>query len=69
MNHITRFAKGSRNAFAGSFSPDGKRIVLRLERAGKGALATVRRDGSGLRRLTTPSELLPRFIDWSPVAP
>jgi Tol biopolymer transport system component len=33
----------------GSFSPDGKQIVFRLENDGKYALAVVDRDGSYLR--------------------
>lgn len=47
---ITRFAGGEKNAFAGSFSPDGKQIILRLERGDTYTLATVDRDGSNLAR-------------------
>jgi Tol biopolymer transport system component len=51
------------NAFAGSFSPDGRQIVFRLESGNTYSIAVVNRDGSELRRLTTgPTQ--PRFIDW-----
>jgi len=62
---ITRFEGGEENAFAGSFSSDGKRIILRLERGATYGLATVDRDGRNLR---APSEFgtdQPSYIDWS----
>ena len=61
---ITRFEGGEENAFAGSFSSDGKQIILRLERGATYGLATVDRDGRNLR---PPSEFgtdRPRYIDW-----
>jgi TolB protein len=60
---LTRFTGGQRNAFAGSFSPDGTQIVFRLEDGDTHSLAVVDRNGGNLRRLTTgPGR--PRFIDW-----
>jgi Tol biopolymer transport system component len=66
LKRLTRFAGGehAKNAFAGSYSPDGRRIVLRLEKHDKAALATIDRDGRHLRLLTKFRENKPRFIDW-----
>lgn len=61
---LTRFKSPAENAFAGSFSPDGKQIVFRLEKNDRYALATIGRDGKRLRLLTRPSLTKPRFIDW-----
>jgi Tol biopolymer transport system component len=61
---LTHFAGGRKNAFAGSFSPDGKRIVFRLEEGDSYSLAVLDRDGTHLRRLTKPGVDKPRFIDW-----
>ena len=54
LKRLTRFAGGEHamNGFAGSYSPDGRRIVFRLEKHDKGALATIGRDGRHLRLLT-----------------
>jgi Tol biopolymer transport system component len=60
---LTHFTGGMENAFAGSFSPDGKQIVFRLEDGDTYSLAVADRDGGNVRRLTTgPGK--PRFIDW-----
>jgi Tol biopolymer transport system component len=64
VRRLTRFTGARKNAYAGSFSPDGKQIVFRLERGDKHSLAVVDRDGRNLRLLTTPSVDSPRFIDW-----
>jgi TolB protein len=62
--HLTRFKGGTRNAFAGSFAPSGKRVVFRLQKGDRSALATIRRDGSKLRLLTRMTKVTPRYIDW-----
>ena len=62
MTNLTRFTRG-KNAFAGSFSPDGKQIVFRHETGNRYSLAIINRDGSNLRRLTTSGDQ-PRYIDW-----
>ena len=66
LKRLTRFAGGehAKNAFAGSYSPDGRRIVFRLEKHDKAALATIGRDGRHLRLLTKFSNNKPRYIDW-----
>lgn len=61
---LTHFRGGGQNAFAGSFSPDGKHIVFRLEQGLKYALATIDLDGNNMRRLTKPGVDKPRGIDW-----
>lgn len=61
---LTDYAGGSTNAYAGSFSPDGKWIVFRLEKDGKHALAVINRDGGNLRLLTELGPDRPRNIDW-----
>ena len=61
---LTHYAGGSTNAFAGSFSPDGKQIVFRLEKDGTYALAVIDRDGGNLRLLTEFGPDRPRNIDW-----
>jgi Tol biopolymer transport system component len=63
QTRLTHFTGSKRNAFAGSFSPDGTHIVFRLEDGTDSSIAVVDRNGGNLRRLTTgPSK--PRFIDW-----
>jgi Tol biopolymer transport system component len=60
---LTHFTGGTKNAFAGSFSPDGKLIVFRLESGDSYSLATISRNGGIIRKLTT-GKAKPRFIDW-----
>jgi Tol biopolymer transport system component len=60
---LTRFTGGTTNAFAGSFSPDGKQIVFRLEEGDTYSLAVADGDGGNVRKLTT-GKGKPRFIDW-----
>jgi len=60
---LTGFAGRTENAFAGSFSPDGRQIVFRIESGDTYSLAVIDRDGGNLRRITT-GKGRPRFIDW-----
>jgi Tol biopolymer transport system component len=64
MTQLTQYTGRKENAFAGSFSPNGKQIVFRLERGDKYALAVVDPDGENLRLLTKLSKAKPRAIDW-----
>ena len=63
MKNLTGFKGGTENAFAGSFSPDGKQIVFRIESGDTYSLALIDRDGGNLQRITT-GKGRPRFIDW-----
>jgi Tol biopolymer transport system component len=63
MTQVTHFTGAKENAFAGSFSPDGKQIVFRLEEPNTFSLAVIDVDGGNLKRLTT-GKAKPRFIDW-----
>ena len=60
---LTGFTGRTENAFAGSFSPDGKQIVFRIESGEMSSLAVIDRNGENLRRLTT-GRGTPRYIDW-----
>jgi Tol biopolymer transport system component len=62
--YLTHFKGGTTNAFAGSFAPNGRRIVFRLQKGDKYALATIRRDGRHLRLLSPMTKVMPRYIDW-----
>jgi Tol biopolymer transport system component len=61
---LTRLTGGKKNAFAGSFSPDGKQIVFRLETGDTYSLAAIDRDGKNLRVIAKQGKVKPRFIDW-----
>jgi Tol biopolymer transport system component len=64
VTRVTRFKGGDENAFAGSFSPSGKRIVFRHEDGEKAGLASVDLKGRHLRQITPLGPQPPRFIDW-----
>jgi TolB protein len=62
--YLTHFKGGTTNAFVGSFAPNGNRILFRLQKGDRYALATIRRDGGKLRLLTRMTRVMPRYIDW-----
>jgi TolB protein len=62
--YLTHFKGGTTNAFAGSFAPDGKQIVFRLQKKDRYAIAVVGRDGRNLRLMTRLTREIPRFLDW-----
>lgn len=61
---LTHFRGGTMGAFAGSFAPNGKRIVFRLQKGDRYAIATIRRDGGKPRLLTRMTRVKPGYIDW-----
>jgi Tol biopolymer transport system component len=63
MKNLTNFTGRTENAFAGSFSPDGTKIVFRIESGDTNSLAIIDREGAKLQRITT-GKGRPRFIDW-----
>jgi Tol biopolymer transport system component len=66
LRHLTHFAGGDVNAFAGSYSPDGRWIVFRLEDHGSYALYRMHPDGSAMKMILPASSFRPRYIDWGP---
>ena len=65
LRFLTHY-EGLVRANVGSYSPDGKYIVFRLEREGLYSLYRMRTDGSQLHRILGPTTFLPRHIDWGP---
>jgi Tol biopolymer transport system component len=61
---VTHYTGGTANAFAGSFSPDGKWIVFRREDAKGYHLSRIRPDGTGLHTLFTNSDVPQRSSSW-----
>jgi Tol biopolymer transport system component len=66
LRYLTHYRGGNLNAFAGSYSPDGRWIVLRLEDHGSYSLYKMRPDGSHLRPILDLEGVAPRYIDWGP---
>jgi Tol biopolymer transport system component len=62
--NLTRYTRGTANAFAGSFSPDGKWIVFRKEDANGYHLSRIRPDGTGLRVITNSRSVPQRSSSW-----
>jgi hypothetical protein len=63
---VTHFHDGITNAYLGSYSPDGRWLVYRLEKDGPFGLYRVHSDGSGRRSILLLSTFRPAFIDWGP---
>src|SRR5205814_10379181 len=61
---ITHYEGGDVQALVGSYSPDGRWIVFRLEDHGLSALYKMHPEGSHLRVILPLSSFKPRVIDW-----
>ena len=68
LHYLTHYQGGNVNAFAGSYSPNGRWIVFRLEDHGQFGLYKMRPDGTDLRVILGLSSFKPRNIDWGPRA-
>jgi hypothetical protein len=64
LRYVTHYHEPGVNAFCGSYSPDGRLVVMRLEDHGSYALYTIRPDGTHLHRILGFSDFKPRNIDW-----
>jgi hypothetical protein len=66
LHYLTDYQGVDVTALVGSYSPDGKYIVFRLEDHGLYALMSMRADGSHLRTILSFSTFRPRGVDWGP---
>ena len=66
-HQLTHFTGGTRGAFAGSYSPDGRWIVYRVENLEQESyrMVKVHPDGTG-RTLIARLPFSPRGMDWGP---
>ena len=64
LHYLTHYQDPAVNAYVGSYSPDGKYIVFRLEDHGSYALVKMRSDGSHQQQILPFSGFRPRYIDW-----
>jgi Tol biopolymer transport system component len=64
LRFVTNYQGGDVNAFVGSYSPDGRWIVFRLEDHGHFGLFKIHPDGTHLKAILPLSNFKPRFIDW-----
>jgi Tol biopolymer transport system component len=68
VRHLTNYRGGAVSAFAGSYAPNGREIVLRLEDHGVFWLYRMRPDGSHLKPIISLGDMKPRLTDWGPRA-
>ncbi len=68
LRFVTNYRDQQVRALVGSYSPDGRWIVFRLEAHGQFGLYKVHPDGTHLRPILGLSDFAPRVIDWGPSA-
>ena len=64
LRFVTHYEGGEISAFAGSYSPDGRWIVFRLNDHGLFGLFKIHPDGTHLTTILPLSSFRPSFIDW-----
>jgi len=69
LRFVTDYRDPQVRAFVGSYSPDGRWIVFRLEVNDQFGLYKIHPDGTHMRPILGLSDFAPRFIDWGPASP
>lgn len=64
LRQVTHFSNRTTNAFLGSYSPDGRWLVYRIESNGLFGLDRVHPDGTGVQTILPLSTFRPSLIDW-----
>jgi Tol biopolymer transport system component len=64
LRHLTNFHDPLTNAYFGSYSPDGRWIVFRLEDHGQYGLYRMHPDGSHQQAILPLAPFRPGLIDW-----
>ncbi len=64
VRQVTHFNNRATNAFFGSYSPDGRWIVYRIESNGLFGLDRVHPDGTDVQTILPLSTFRPSLIDW-----
>jgi Tol biopolymer transport system component len=64
LRFLTHYEGGDVSAFVGSYSPDGRWIVFRLNDHGSFGLFKMHPDGTHFKTILPLSSFRPRFIDW-----
>jgi Tol biopolymer transport system component len=64
LRFLTHYEGGDVQTLVGSYSPDGRWIVFRLEDHGRFGLYKMRADGSDMKAILPLSDFKPRLMAW-----